>query len=1283
MESLFITTSGGILSNQLIDSIYRNEVKGELFQPTTYQQKNEQIDKKQLDENMLITWELLCVEWDKIAKDIEGQDIRKIRNKWLTPFFELLGYTPTQLSKPISLGDDEAYKFPISHTALEVEGSLPIHMVGAKQELDKRDERTRYNKRSPHDLIQQYLNMSKQHWGIVTNGKVLRLLREHHLNYTKGYVEFNLAGIFESRSFKDFKVLYKLLHISRFNVLTTEHICIMDKIYEQSISTGSTIGSELKYNIKQAIEELGNGFLAGDIIQKLQEDEMYSSQFYSELLIIIYRVMFLLFAEQRGLFPGTTSLYMEEYSITSLRNRVEQGIPMRDEHTDIWEGLKVTFQMVEEGIPEQGIYAYNGMLFSKDSTVLLNTLQCRNKEFLKMIDYLTLFNKDGMIQRISYVDLGVEELGSIYESLLDFTPRVVKTSEQFKADVFGQKQEIKVNANSFFLDPRGTMRKQSGSYYTRPELVDELVKSALIPTVQERLKNTITPAEKEHAILQVKVCDPACGSGHFLIAANNYLGLELAKLRCESDYPSEQEIGLAKRDVLIHCIYGVDINPMAVELAKVSLWINACVREYPLNFLDHHIKCGNSLIGTTSDLMTNGIPNEAFDRDDKEEKKLSTVYKKKNKEEKELFIEVVASEVAITEQAQQFIAALEQHEDTPHDVHLKTDYYKELRKDPSFKHLKLLYDMWVAAFYVDLNEDPLFIPTEAIFEEAKYDLEGISVELKDSITQLAENYKFFHWELEFPEVFQRKSKGFDCILGNPPWEAVVLKEKEYFVFRDKKVFEASTASKRKELIEGLKTSKSNLYQSFKLALRDTKSSSHYIRKSTKYEKSAKGTLNTYAVFTDLARQLVASDGRLGIIVETGIATNDGTKELFWEFINNKTLVSLIDFENKEKLFPIHSSFRFCLLTASGAHLKQKQAKLLCYAANINDLQNQDKYFKMTLEEFNLVNPQSKTLPSCRNEYDKEILMQIYNNSQTISKGYPDLIFKNMFHMSNDSHLFKLESELLKMECALENNNIFTVGDDTYLPLYEAKLFHQYMFNFATFEGVCENDLKTGQKTNYIDNNTKISPIKPRYWVKQQEVNIVLENFKWDYDWTVGLRGICRATDERTSIMSVLPKCGGGNSIGYITGINIEEVIAILLSVNSFIFDYTARMKVGGINFNFWIAYQQPVITLSVLKESRYYSQVKQNILQLVYYHQLLKPFAVDLGYAGEPFTWNEYERLKLQCELDAIAAKLYGISSNQLEYILDTFTSVKNKDTEKYGCFKTKQLILEYFKNEL
>jgi hypothetical protein len=336
------------------------------------------------------------------------------------------------------------------------------------------------------------------------------------------------------------------------------------------------VGEDLRGQVRQAIETLGNGFLAAspELIRRLQSTSPLHAggteggqdlcqQFYGEILRVVYRILFLLFAEQRGMMPGRDSLYAETYAIAALRSRAEGDIPRRDDFTDLWEGLKVTFDMVRDGAPALGVFGYDGMLFAEHQTPLLNGRALRNSDLLHAIRDLTLIEREGVLQRISYADLGVEELGSIYESLLDFTPRVTTETE----DVHGRE----IPPHTFFLDPRGSERKTTGSYYTHDSLVRELIKSALLPVARDRLAEAglpviaedaigeatagllqdytgLTDAQREageEALLSLKVCDPAAGSGHFLVKANNALGAELARVRTGDEYPTEAQIQAA------------------------------------------------------------------------------------------------------------------------------------------------------------------------------------------------------------------------------------------------------------------------------------------------------------------------------------------------------------------------------------------------------------------------------------------------------------------------------------------------------------------------------------------------------------------------------------------------------------------------------------------------------------------------------------------------------------------------------------------------------------------
>jgi len=660
-----ITTSGGLISAAFIENIRGPVSRQRGVEPESFALPWAAPPKTPaaLEETIATAWELLLERWDAVHNDLPMMNVSEVRSRWLLPLFELLDFDPVYLRSDTVLDEAGKLRYPLSHRGWDSQGpggmGPVLHSVAPSQDLDGRMAAGRDIKaKSPHDMLQAFLNASPADlWAVLSNGIFLRLLRDYHHTFTRGYVQFDLESIFETRNYGDFRALYRLCHASRFIPLPSpsgrgaggeggqggEGGMPLEQFYKDSIATGIKVGEDLRGQVRQAIETLGNGFLDGELIRLFTGQSTSNApsslihQYYAEILHVIYRILFLLFAEQRGMLPGRNSLYAESYSIAALRARAEGDIPLkmtgeaRFAHADLWHGLKVTFRMVREGVPDLGLFGYDGVLFDKDQTPMLNsTHTIRNSDLLRAIRALTLIERERVLQRISYADLGVEELGSIYESLLDYTPRVTAGPE----NVDGRE----IPAHTFFLDPRGSERKTTGSYYTHPSLVNELIKSALLPVARDRLAAAGLPVIEEDAIgeataglltdyagltgeqcaageaalLSVKVCDPAAGSGHFLVKANNALGAELARVRTGDEYPTEAEIQAARRDVLAHCIYAVDVNPMAVELCKVSLWINASVADKPLSFLDHHIKCGNSLIGATPELMDKGVPYEAL-----------------------------------------------------------------------------------------------------------------------------------------------------------------------------------------------------------------------------------------------------------------------------------------------------------------------------------------------------------------------------------------------------------------------------------------------------------------------------------------------------------------------------------------------------------------------------------------------------------------------------------------------------------------------------------------------
>ena len=1117
-----ITTSGGLLTAAFIERIREADARLRGLAPETF--KSSLKSPADVEARIADAWERTLERWDALHAEIHGMDVSTVRQRWLLPLFELLDFEPTYLRGDVVLDEvgrptkASKLRYPLSHrgwredTQYATRNTPPIlHLVAPSQNLDERHSSGRGIKaKSPHDMLQAFLNASGDDgWAVLSNGIFLRLLRTYHHTFTQGYVQFDLEAICETRNYGDFRALYRMAHASRFThppsvppvpplAGGTEGGCPLEQFYADSLATGIKVGDDLREQVREAIETLSNGFLAtsSDLLHRLQGDDALTRQYYAEILHIIYRILFLLFAEQRGMMPGRDSLYVETYAISALRARAEGDIPREDQFTDLWEGLKVTFKMVRDGAPELGVTKYNGMLFAADQTPLLDNSPSsqrggpgrglRNSDLLRAVRALTLIEREGVLQRISYADLGVEELGSIYESLLDFTPRVTREREVIADTSTSLSTGREIPPYTFVLDPRGSERKTTGSHYTHDSLVHELLESALLPVARQRLAEArlpvtdpdlsgfenltglledyagLTQAQRDAgaaAILALKICDPAVGSGHFLVKANNVLGAELARIRTGDAYPTEAQIQAAKRDVLAHCLYAVDLNPMAVELCKVSLWINASVREQPLNFLDHHIKCGNSLVGTmvrpgspqAPDLLAEGVPYEAFALgragDDRE---IAKRVRKQNRQERRDYEKRNAMQLAMQFEVTQ---VLESPEDVARWVELTQlaetapqrarERFEAYQADEKTARAKLVADTWTAAFFWPLVPDAPEPPTfDTFYQVREKGRHALSEDQQRMIAALAEKHRFFHWHLAFPDVFSQTSevsetsevsRGFDVILGNPPWERIKLQEKEYFADKAREIANARTAAQRRKLIKRMPETDPALHVAYVDALHGSEALSTYLRESGRYPLSAVGDINTYQVFAGLVRQIVDGRGRVGIIVPTGIATDYYNQDYFAALVENRELASLYDFENRQGLFPdVHRSYKFSLLTLTGAETPVAEADFAFFLHQVDDLQDDQRRFTLSAEDLARINPNTKTCPVFRTRRDAELTAKLYRAAPVLvneARGTNPwgIKFTTMFHMTNDSHLFHTRADLETQGFTLEGNR-FVQGD---------------------------------------------------------------------------------------------------------------------------------------------------------------------------------------------------------------------------------------------------------------
>ncbi|MBU1701757.1 MAG: SAM-dependent methyltransferase [Candidatus Eisenbacteria bacterium] len=1259
---------------------------------------------------LLGAWSGFSAAMENLPESDSGTSLT--RERWLLILFQELGYGRLRPQRAIEM---EGRHYAISH----LWDQTPIHLVSFRRPLDRRSTGVRGAARvSPHSLIQEFLNRSDDYlWGFASNGLSLRILRDNVSLSRAAYIEFDLQAMMEGEVYSDFVLFWMLAHQSRIEVPEGERPeqCWLERWYQTAVEEGSRVLDHLRDGVEQAIEALGTGFLRHPKNETLRERIAAGNgaveDYYHQILRMVYRLLFLFVAEDRELLlmPGTAAaiqeIYREHYSTKRLRRLADRI--RGSNHADLYQGLKEVLTRLHDACGELGLPALGGFLFSPDAIRDLETADIGNRDLLDAIRHLS-YMEDGHGRRpIDYRNLGAEELGSVYESLLEQHP-TVNGGHIFRLDIAA-----------------GSDRKTTGSYYTPTELIRCLLDSALDPVADDAVAKK-DAAAAEQALLDLKICDPACGSGHFLVAAAQRLAKRLAAVRTDEEEPSAEARRSAIRDVIGRCIYGVDINPMTVELCKINLWMEALEPGKTLTFLDHHIQCGNSLLGATPALMADGIPDDAFKPIQGDDKKICAALKKQNKVERHgqqsLFRE--APPKGMRALSDTFSLLRDAADDSPGAHEKKRRLYQETVASAAYREKRLAADAWCAAFVWKkdgsapggaLDGDAAGSSsahgiTSDLFRRIEADPERVARSVVNEIERLRERYQFFHWHLAFPEVFQVPegserpsndkcgwSGGFDAVLGNPPWERIKLQEKEFFATRDPEVATAPNAAARGRLINKLIKTNPELSQAFQEAKREAEGASHIVRDSARYPLGGRGDVNTYAVFAELIRDLAGPAGRSGCIVPSGIATDDTTKFFFQDLMDKRSLVSLYDFENRNGIFQgVHRSYKFCLLTLAGSGRPAGEgAEFVFFAHQVSDLREENRRFTLSAEDLELLNPNTRTCPIFRTRRDAEITKGIYQRVPVLIReardGRPEenpwgIRFATMFHMSNDSGLFRTRDELEGAGFKLKGN-IFARGKERYLPLYEAKMIHHFNHRFGDYADLPEDSKSTQlpdvplarlQDPNY-------APM-PRYWVAETEVEQRLAG-KWDRGWLLGWRDICRSTDERTVIAGVVPRVGVGHTCPLLL-IQLRhggKVADLLANLSTFALDYAARQKIGGIHLTYNYLNQFPT-----LDPSDYDSKnrdtfidlgewVGSRSLEMIYVANELGHYAKEFNLDHPPFRYDPARRFLIRCELDAAYFHLYGINRDDVDYIMDTFPIVKRKDEKKHGEYRTKRVILEIY----
>jgi hypothetical protein len=1300
-------------------------------------------------------------------------------------------------------------------------GRLPVAVAPHTLGLDQRDRRfgDAGRQRSAFGLLQDYLNAEDAAlWGIAANGNALRLARDNASLTRPAWIEADLERIFTEDRFADFSLLWLLIHASRFgSAAQLPQQCALEAWRDASREQGTRAREHLRDGVETALKALGQGFLAepanSALRHRLASGELSPQDYFGQLLRLVYRFIFVLTIEERGLLhphgadPDAIKTYAQGYGLKRLRDRARRRRAW-DRHRDLWLGLKPVFAGLATGQPLLALPALGG-LFAPDQCPDLDAAELGNAALLQAIFQLGWLRQDGSLARINWRDMGPEELGSIYESLLELVP------------------DIGIEARRFaFASPeqsRGNERKQTGSYYTPDPLVQELLDSALEPIIAQRLAGA---DDQQAALLAITLCDPACGSGHFLLAAARRLATRLAQLRAQGT-PSGDDYRHALRDVIGHCIFGVDRNPMALELARMSLWLEAMTPDKPLGFLDHHLQCGDALLGVLDlGILDAGIPDDAFKALTGDDKDLAGEAKKRNKAERTSWQSALGTgdlfrneRLATTTDAVEHLA-----EDDLAAIAAKGEAWRSAQAAALQSRLARLADLYVGAFLLPkaaANDDA--IPSSRHLWAVAHGEDTTGLAQAERAAQSAcSDARVFHWWLAFPQV--HAAGGFTVMLGNPPWDMLQLDPQEYFAVEAPEVANALHMAERDRMIAALESERPRLFARYKAAIRSMEAVQEFAHSSGRFPRAGFGRINLASIFAEtyLYGTNLATLGRAGIVLPSGISTDSFTQHLFNAIVDGNWLVSLRDFENSQGVFPgVHRSYKFCLMTLGHA----EAAEFTCFATQVAQLADPRRHFTLTPDEFALLNPNTRTCPIFRSQRDAELTKAIYRRvpvliREAVKDADGNIVepesnpwsirFQLMFMMNTDSGLFRNEPDA-----------------DT-LPLYEAKMIHQFDHRWATYVPTSDGKRETVDCSDV----QKADPgfvVAPRYWVERLEVlariarvpngvakgwlavhntadpgardealaalwlalaqwiagelfrreagepalaghtgkdkartplrvearlsaefpafaqtllaagtttrKAVTEFPKWaarDADtpladdelsalrrcatttadtarddallaeldgwmdrrsprWLMGWRDITNATNERTVIASVMPRSGVGNNLPLMmlpAMLDARRAAALLANLDSLALDFVARHKVGGTHLNYFIYKQLPVLPPNRYTEADL-AYIVPRVLELTYTAHDLVDWARDLGHTGAPFAWDPARRAQLRAELDAYYARLYGLTRDELRYILDpadvmgadypseTLRVLKNNELRAFGEYRTRRLVLE------
>jgi hypothetical protein len=745
---------------------------------------------------------------------------------------------------------------------------------------------------------------------------------------------------------------------------------------------------------------------------------------------------------------------------------------------------------------------------------------------------------------------------------------------------------------------------------------------------------------------------------------------------------------------------------MAVELAKVSLWLHTFTVGAPLSFIDHHLAAGDSLFGLwvrdAIDKAGKGgelFLHEPLKRAQTQARVMETI---------EALTDAEIGEAHRSAEMWEGVEAQTGELDGFVSFTHALDWLAAGKKGDELKAHKALRAQWLDGVFGDPM--PVARGRKAPKGGNPEDAEAFT-EIWQAARELIEEERFLNWQIHFPGVWTNWGSaelegGFDAVVGNPPWDRFEFEEVPWFEARDRAIALAASGAKRKAAIKALKNEGAGLWQDYQKAIGRMAMATRIAKGSIIYSTLNKGKLNLYKLFVERAHRLVKPNGMVGLLTPSGIAADMSSSGFYKAIATGGHLKSLYDFENKKVFFPdVHASFKFCVMAFSPSRTF-KAAQCAFYLHSVGELANPDQCFPITAADFARVNPNTGTAPIFRTRRDMELTTAIYANAPVLVdksgaeevKAWP-VKYAQMINMTSDSHLFRTREELEDSEGAWPiGGNRWQSAAGEWVPLYEGKMVQAFDHRAASVV-INPDNLNRPARPLPATQEQSVDPdwlADPQFWIQPEE-GLASAPF------SLCFKDVTAPTNVRTMIASLLPTGAAGNTVPLIDleldkGETKGAKLALLAgNLNSLSFDFVARQKVQGQHLNWYIIEQLPVIPPDVY--TRQFGPksaaeiVREAVLELTYTAHDMAPFARDMGYVDDngevlpPFSWDEDRRLALRAKLDALYFILYGVfdpadrarSRDDVEYIYSTFPIVERQERAAHdGQYRSRDLCLSW-----